>query len=237
MMTESISSSGPRVLVVDDAPVNLKLMRAILTAAGYRVLEASSGMMALEVMYGEKPDAMLLDVSMPGMTGYEVCEAVRRDPDFKALPVLMVTGLSLPEERVRGFEAGATEFITKPFDRRELLTRLRASLVVAEGAESALLDHLPGALVLTDLAFNIFGLSPGAASLLNLSRPAVGAFAFGELLDAKALAAARAGVEFQFGMNGRELSGLQQAVREPGGVEVIRVISLRMSDLHRARLP
>lgn len=227
-MLETISSSGPMVLVVDDAPVNVKLLRAILTAAGYRVVEADSGSMALEVLRNQKPDAMLLDVSMPGMTGYEVCETIRRDADFKSLPVLMVTGLSLPEDRVRGLKAGATEFITKPFDRRELLTRLRASMVVAEGAESALLDHLPGAVVLTDLAWNIFGLSTRAATLLALSRPAVGAFPFGELLDAQALAAARAGGEFHFEMNGRELCALQQTIREPGGVEVMRVITLRL---------
>ena len=229
-MIEPVSSSGPRVLVVDDAPVNLKLMRAILTAAGYRVLEASSGVQALELMHGEKPQAMLLDVSMPGMTGYEVCEAVRRDPEFKALPVLMVTGLSLPEERARGMQAGATEFITKPFDRRELLTRLRASLIVAEGAKSALMENLPGALVLADLAWNIFGMSRAASELLNVPNPAVGAFALGELLDAKTLATARTGAEFQFTVTGRHLAGLQHTIRETGGGDLIRVIRLRAKE-------
>lgn len=236
-MIEPVSSSGPRVLVVDDAPVNLKLMRAILTAAGYRVLEATNGTMALELMHGEKPQAMLLDVSMPGMTGYEVCEAVRADPEFKSLPVLMVTGLSLPEERARGLQAGATEFITKPFDRRELLTRLRASLVVSEGARSALMESLPGALVLADLAWNIFGLSRAAAELLNVSNPAAGAFALGELLDAKTLATARAGAEFHFAITGRHLVGLQHTIREPGGAELIRVITLRVDETRRTTPP
>lgn len=226
-MVEPVSSSGPRVLVVDDAPVNLKLMRAILTAAGYSVLEATSGPQALELMHSEKPLAMLLDVSMPIMTGYEVCEAVRRDPEFRSLPVLMVTGLSLPEERERGLEAGATEFITKPFDRRELLARLRASLIVAAGAKSALMENLFGALVLTDVAWNIFGISSEAAQLLNLRDPAVGAFSLGELLDAKTLDAARSGSEFHFTMSGRHLVGLQHTIREPGGGELIRVISIR----------
>lgn len=225
------------MLVVDDAPVNLKLMRAILTAAGYRVLEATNGTMALEMLRGERPQAMLLDVSMPGMTGYEVCEAVRRDPEFKALPVLMVTGLSLPEERARGLQAGATEFITKPFDRRELLTRLRASLVVSEGAKSALMESLPGAMVLADLAWNIFGLSRAAAELLNVSHPAVGAFALGELLDAKTLASARAGTEFHFTVTGRHLVGLQHTIREPGGGELIRLITLRTDETRRTSPP
>lgn len=233
-MGDSVPSSGPRVLVVDDSPLNLKLMRAILTAAGYQVSEALSGETALELMRSEKPAAMLLDVSMPGMTGFEVCELIRRDGEFRELPVLMVTGLSLPEERVRGFEVGATEFITKPFDRRELLTRLRASLVVAEGVESAVLDHLPGSLVLTDLAWNVFGISPHAAALLDVARPAIGAFSFGELLDPKTLETAGSGSEFQFAMNGNRLVGLQQLVHAPGGADVMRVITLRPSE---ANLP
>lgn len=225
--SETLTSTVARVLVVDDAPVNVKLLRAILSGAGYGVLEASSGAMALEVLQREKPDAMLLDVSMPGMTGYEVCEAVRRDPVFGAMPVLMVTGLSLPEERARGFDAGATEFITKPFDRRELLARLHASLRVAEGDESALCHHLPGSVVMTTCAWKVLGLSPQAAAMLSLPRPPVGVFAFDQLLDPQNLAAASSGAEFRFQMNGRTLLGLQHTVTEPGGTEVMRVISLR----------
>ncbi len=219
-----------RVLVVDDVPVNVKLLKTILAGAGYGVLEATSGAMALEVLQREKPDAMLLDVSMPGMTGYEVCETVRRDPLFGALPVLMVTGLSLPEERARGFNAGATEFITKPFDRRELLARLRASLVMSEGEESALCHHLPGTVVMTSCAWKILALSIQAAALLSLPRPPVGVFSFDQLLDPANLAAAESGAEFRFQMNGRALVGLQRAVTEPGGVEVMRVISLRAEE-------
>lgn len=231
-MADTSTSTVTRVLVVDDAPVNIKLLKVILSGAGFGVLEATSGVMALEVLRRERPDAMLLDVSMPGMTGYDVCEAVRRDPLFGALPVLMVTGLSLPEERERGFSAGATEFITKPFDRRELLARLRASLVstVAEGEESALCHHLPGAVLLTDPAWKILGISPHAAALLALPRPPVGVFAFDELLDPKNLAAAQSGGEFQFQMNGRAVIGLQQMVNEPGGAALMRMISLRTAN-------
>ena len=224
------SPSEARVLVVDDAPLNVKLLRTVLSAAGYAVLEASSGPEALEVMRAAKPDAMLLDVNMPGMTGYEVCAAIRRDAEFKALPVIMVTGRSLPESRTQGLEAGATEFLTKPFERRELLARLRASLVARAGGQSALLPQLPGAVVLADPAWNIFGLSSGAALLLDLAHPTVGAFPFKELLDPKGLAAAQTGAEFEFEMSGRTLSGLQLAINEPRGGEVMRVISLRPKD-------
>ena len=229
-MTDSSISNVTRVLVVDDAPVNIKLLRVILTGAGFGVLEATSGAMALEVLRREKPDAMLLDVGMPGMTGYEVCEAVRRDPLFGPLPVLMVTGLSLPEERARGFSAGATEFITKPFDRRELLARLRASLVSTDGEESALCHHLPGSVVMTTCTWKIVAVSPQAASMLSLPGPPVGVFAFDELLDTANLSAAQSGTEFRFSMNGRALVGLQRTITEPGGAEVMRVISLRTTE-------
>ncbi len=224
------SPSAARVLVVDDAPLNVKLLRTVLSAADYVVLEAGSGPEALQVMRSARPDAMLLDVNMPGMTGYEVCQAIRRDPEFKSLPVIMVTGRSLPEARVEGLEAGATEFLTKPFERRELLARLRSILKSKAGGESALLPHLPGAVVLADLSWNIFGLSAEAAVLLDLAHPTVGAFPFKELLDPRGLAAAQAGIEFEFEMSGRTLSGLQLAINEPRGAEVMRVISLRPKD-------
>ena len=226
------SPAEPRILVVDDAPMNVKLLRTVLGTAGFEVLEATSGPDALEVMRAQKPDAMLLDVNMPGMTGYEVCEEIRRDPNFKTLPVIMLTGHALPESRVQGLQSGATEFVTKPFERRELLARLRACLSPCAGGESALLQHLPGAVVLTDLAWNILGLSGPAVQLLDLLHPAVGAFPFKELLDARSLAAAETGSEFEFEMSGRTISGLHLSINEPRGTGVMRVISLRPKDGH-----
>src|SRR5512133_1588546 len=110
--------AGATILVVDDSAPNVKLLRVILGAAGYRVLEAYSGPEALAVMHRERPDAMLLDVRMPGMTGYEVCRQIRDDPEFAGLPVIMVTALSQAEERITGIEAGATDFISKPFNKK-----------------------------------------------------------------------------------------------------------------------
>ncbi|MEN6586773.1 MAG: response regulator, partial [Sulfuricella sp.] len=109
-MSEANTFSGATVLVVDDAPPNVKLLRLILNDAGYRVLEASSGPEALAAMRPGKPDVMVLDVRMPGMTGYEVCRQIRKDAEFASLPVIMVTALSSPEDRIRGIEAGATDF-------------------------------------------------------------------------------------------------------------------------------
>ncbi|MBU0594288.1 MAG: response regulator [Gammaproteobacteria bacterium] len=167
-MPELTYPAGATVLVVDDAPPNVKLLRLILKDAGYNVLEASSGPEALEILHSEKPDAMVLDVRMPGMTGYEVCRQIREEPGFASLPVIMVTALSLPGERIMGIEAGATDFITKPFNKKELLARLRASLVTAEKDRSVILPQLPGAVLITDPAWSILCLSPQAAILLGI---------------------------------------------------------------------
>jgi CheY-like chemotaxis protein len=222
-------AAGASILVVDDAAANVKLLRLILSDAGYRVLEAGSGPQALEILHRDRPDAMVLDVRMPGMTGYEVCQAVRRDPEFATLPVIMVTALSMAEERIRGIEAGATDFITKPFNKKELLARLRASLEMAGTGNGALLAQLPGAVVLTDTQWNIRGLTPAAAALLGLGDVPVGVHDFAALLDGAALAAAGAGAEFGFEVAGRSLRGLAVTVNEPGGAPLLHVIALSVS--------
>lgn len=115
-----------RVLVVDDIPINQRLLAAKLTAEYYEVRCASSGVEALEMMASEQPDVVLLDVMMPGMTGFEVCERIKQSPTFGHVPVVMVTALDSIEDRVRGLEAGADEFLSKPVNDVALLTRVRA---------------------------------------------------------------------------------------------------------------
>ncbi|MDD5328362.1 MAG: response regulator [Sulfuricella sp.] len=169
------------ILVVDDTLPNVKLLRLILNDAGYRVLEATNGPDALMTLRQEKPDAMVLDVRMPGMTGYEVCSEIRRDPEFAALPVIMVTALSLPEERIKGIEAGATDFISKPFNKKELLARIEASLALAKNARSGIVPQLPGAVVITDATWKTLGMSPLATILLGIPAPGVLEFDFSQL--------------------------------------------------------
>jgi CheY-like chemotaxis protein len=222
-------AAGATILAVDDTPPNVKLLRLILEDAGYRVLEAASGPEALDILRRDKPDAMVLDVRMPGMTGYEVCQAVRRDPGFAALPVIMVTALSLPEERIRGIEAGATDFISKPFNRKELLARIQASLALAQGERSGILPQLPGAVALADAEWKILGLSPLASVLLGLPAPGIGRFDLSAILGPEALAAASAGGDFSFlaPVGRRALNARHFAATDPAGNPVVRVIVLR----------
>jgi CheY-like chemotaxis protein len=100
---------SPRILVVDDTPVNVRLLSDLLTAKRYVVATAASGPEALEKIDREAPDLVLLDVMMPGMTGYDVCRKLRENPDTSLLPVVMVTALDPAQERVKGLEAGADD--------------------------------------------------------------------------------------------------------------------------------
>jgi adenylate cyclase len=125
-------AAGPRTLLaVDDIPQNLKVLDAILTPRGYRLITASSGAEALEKVASEHPDLLLLDIVMPGMTGYDVCRTLRESPETRMLPIVMVTA-SEHAEKVKAIEAGADDFIAKPVDGNELLARVKSLLRVKE---------------------------------------------------------------------------------------------------------
>jgi adenylate cyclase len=111
------------VLAVDDQPPNLRLLEAVLSPRGYRVIMASSGEEALELLPSSGADLVLLDIVMPGIDGYEVCRRIRRAPETAFLPVVMITA-SGNQEKARAIEAGADDFVSKPFDQSELLARV-----------------------------------------------------------------------------------------------------------------
>jgi class 3 adenylate cyclase/CheY-like chemotaxis protein len=121
-----------KILVVDDTPRNVKLLADLLTVKGYAVVTAVSGREALAQVETQRPDLILLDVVMPEMSGYEVCRKLREDPATVMLPVVMVTALDPAEERIKGIDAGADDFLTKPINQAELLARVKSLLRIKE---------------------------------------------------------------------------------------------------------
>ncbi len=114
------------ILVVDDVPANVKLLEAKLTNEYFDVITAKDGYECLEQARARKPDLILLDVMMPGMDGFECCRQLKQDAEISHIPVVMVTALSEPSDRVQGLEAGADDFITKPINDTALFARVRS---------------------------------------------------------------------------------------------------------------
>jgi putative two-component system response regulator len=120
----------PVILVVDDQRQNIELLEALLVPQGYDIVEAMNGDEALGQLARNRIDLILLDVMMPGMDGFEVTRRVRQDIKHRQLPIILVTALRETEERVKGIEAGCDDFITKPFDKTELLARVGSLLKI-----------------------------------------------------------------------------------------------------------
>jgi len=158
------------VLVVDDEPRALALLRNVIEPEGHGILTAQDGAAALALATRERPDVILLDVMMPGQDGFEVCRRLRATPELATVPILLLTALDDRESRLRGLEAGADDFLTKPFDAVELRLRLRTILrlnryrrlyeessryeaAIRHSAEGIVLAELDGTIVLRNAAF------------------------------------------------------------------------------------
>lgn len=117
-----------KILAVDDTPASLKLLTDLLKLEGYRVHSAINGETALKLATTHPPDIVLLDIRMPVMDGYEVCRRLKANPATQNIPIIFVSAASETEDKVHGFELGAIDFITKPYQRNELFARVRTHL-------------------------------------------------------------------------------------------------------------
>ena len=127
-MTENRSN---RVLIIDDVPVNLSLLEGILLERQFEVASFPRGRLALAAMETNPPDLVLLDVSMPEMNGYEVCIAMRQNPLLRDIPVLFLSAANEEADKLRGFQVGGMDFITKPFHVEEVLARVNTHIQLA----------------------------------------------------------------------------------------------------------
>ena len=120
------------ILVVDDTPDNLRLIAKILESQGYQVRKARSGKMALQGVERHLPDLILLDIHMPEMNGYEVCEKLKAFPQTANIPIIFISALDQIQDKVRAFEIGGLDYITKPFQDQEILIRVRNQLLIQQ---------------------------------------------------------------------------------------------------------
>jgi two-component system, NtrC family, sensor kinase len=130
MLKPESNTQSQLILVVDDTPANLRLLSDALTQKGFEVAVATNGENAISQIQYNPPELILLDVQMPGINGFETCQRLKLDPNTKDIPVIFMTALSDTEDKIRGFDVGAVDYITKPFQNEEVIARVRTHLQV-----------------------------------------------------------------------------------------------------------
>lgn len=139
LMTNAFDFEKPKILVIDDHTTSRMTTVAVLAMEGYEVIEADSGAVAMEFVAQKQPDLILLDVMMPGIDGFEVCQLLKQNEQTRLIPVIFITALNDRRSRIRGIEVGADDFLTKPFDRVELAARVKS--LVQQKRLNEDLDH------------------------------------------------------------------------------------------------
>src|SRR5512134_3865355 len=119
-----------RIMIVEDTPANIQILTGILKERGYQLSIATDGRRALEALERVRPDLILLDVMMPGMDGYETCRRIKSNAAWKDIPIIFLTAKSDTADIVTGFEAGAVDYVAKPFNAHELLARISTHLTI-----------------------------------------------------------------------------------------------------------
>jgi sigma-B regulation protein RsbU (phosphoserine phosphatase) len=129
-MNDQQTDASENILIVDDTPANLRLLSQMLSERGYGVRAVTSGARALESVYVTQPSLILLDIRMPEMNGYEVCERLKQDPRTKDIPIIFISALNEIADKVRGFNLGGVDYITKPFQFEEVLARVETHIAL-----------------------------------------------------------------------------------------------------------
>jgi putative two-component system response regulator len=207
MRSQSHQSVTGTILVADDQPSNRELLEEFLSAQGFKVITVEDGVAALQQLVTSQIDLVLLDVMMPRLDGFAVCEKIKSNPETDLIPVVLITALSDKEDRLQGIKAGADDFLTRPVDRSELLARVRSLLKLKFRTDE--LDRAES--VLFTLARSIEGKDP---------------YTHGHC---ERLASYSAGLGEQLGLSKDEITALQRAgiVHDVGKIAVPDAILLK----------
>jgi CheY-like chemotaxis protein/anti-sigma regulatory factor (Ser/Thr protein kinase) len=166
-----------KILIVDDEPVNIELLEALLGPEGYDLQKARNGQDALDQLKTSDPDLVLLDIMMPFMSGYKVLEEIRKNKITAAVPVILLTALADRDHMIKGIDAGADDYISKPFDKTELLSRVRTqarlSILRRQINEKdkllGVIELITDGIAVTDGTFNIQHLNAAATSMFGIN--------------------------------------------------------------------
>ncbi|NTU95876.1 MAG: response regulator, partial [Bacteroidales bacterium] len=152
-----INNADFTVLIVDDVDANVLLLKLLLTKAGYKTLTAYNGKDALEIIKKNSPDLVLLDIMMPVMDGHEVAAQLREMPERRDMPIIFLSALNSPDDIVKGFKFGAADYVSKPFNKDELLIRVnhQLSLVSAKRIISRQNDELQRTIIGRDKLYSV----------------------------------------------------------------------------------
>ncbi|MBD1913971.1 MULTISPECIES: diguanylate cyclase [unclassified Leptolyngbya] len=141
MITLLKSVTETNILIVDDTPDNLRLLARILEAEGYMVRKSLSGRMALQGVYRDPPDLILLDINMPDISGYAVCQELKASESTAHIPIIFISALNQINDKVRAFEIGGQDYIAKPFQELEILMRVKNQLLIQQQRQQLLIQN------------------------------------------------------------------------------------------------
>ena len=160
-MNMEINPSEYKILIVDDVMSNVLLLKVLLTNEKFNIVTASNGNQALDQVKKENPDLILLDVMMPDMSGFEVSQKLKADPEAAHIPIIFLTALNSTADIVKGFQVGGNDFISKPFNKEELIIRVshQISLVAAKRIIEAKTEELKKTIIGRDKLYSVIAMT------------------------------------------------------------------------------